>query len=136
MNAVPSTSALKAAAVKAARSMIASGASEDAVQAEKTAVLDAIYGFLRQLLRRAAAAGSTSSIVDEGRRVPRSKKGYTPTAFAERYVGGLARAAPSRIINAPTAGQAHTTSTYTVSPAGERRRRAAGQVLKPPDERV
>lgn len=108
MNAVLNR-ALKAAAAKL-RGMIASGASEDDVQAEKSVVLDAVYGFLASCYGEPPKAFDFEFVDKDGEY--HVEKGYTPVTFAGRYVGDLLERTVS-IINAPTKDKPMH-KTYTI----------------------
>ena len=108
MNAVLNR-ALKAAAQKL-RDMVASGADEDAIQAEKNKVLDSMYGFLCSCYGEPPKAFSFEYVDKD--KVYHIEENLTPLTFAQRYVGDLLEQIVS-IINAPTADKPYH-KTYTV----------------------
>ncbi len=108
MNAVLNR-ALKAAAQKL-RGMVASGADDGAIQAEKNKVLDSMYGFLCSCYGEPPKAFSFEYVDKD--KVYHIEENLTPLTFAERYVGDLLEQIVS-IINAPTADKPYH-KTYTV----------------------
>ena len=101
--------ALKVSAAKL-RGMIAAGASEDEVQAEKNAALDAVYGFLASCYGEPPKSFDFEFVDKDGEY--HAEKGFTPLSFAERYVGGLLENTVS-VINAPTKDKPMH-KTYTI----------------------
>ncbi|MBE5808115.1 MAG: aminopeptidase [Clostridiales bacterium] len=100
---------LKADAVRL-RGMIAAGAADDEVQAEKNAMLDRIYGFL-------ASCYTEPPKVFDFEYVDKDKKYHvdralTPVSFFEKYIGDLLDRTVS-IINAPTEDKPFG-KTYTI----------------------
>ena len=108
MNAVLNR-ALKAAAQKL-RDMVASGADDGAIQAEKNKVLDSMYGFLCSCYGEPPKAFSFEYVDKD--KVYHIEENLTPLTFAERYVGDLLEQIVS-IINAPTADKPYH-RTYTI----------------------
>lgn len=89
---------LKACASKL-RKMAAAGAKEAEIQAEKTAMLDKIYGFLCSCYTEPPKTFDFS-YVDKDKKY-HIEKGFTPQSFFEKYVGSLLDDIVS-VINAPT----------------------------------
>lgn len=81
------------------RAMVASGAQEDAIQAEKDAMLGKVYGFLCSCYGEPPKAFDFEFVDKDG--VYHVEKNLTPITFANRYVGDLLDGIVS-IINAPT----------------------------------
>ena len=107
MNAVLNR-ALKVAAVRL-RGMVASGAGEAAIQAEKEKTLAKVYAFLCSCYGEPPRTFDFE-FVDKDKAY-HLEKGYTPLTFRDRYVGGLLDEIVS-IIHAPTADKpAHRTFT-------------------------
>lgn len=108
MNAVLNRS-LKVEAVKL-RGMVAAGASEEAIQAEKNDMLGKVYGFL------CSCYGEPPKTFDfeyvDKDKAYHIETGYTPLTFSERYVGTLLDDIVS-IIHAPTADKPYH-KTFTI----------------------
>ncbi len=81
------------------RKMVAAGASEADVQAEKAAMLDKIYGFLCSCYTEPPKTFDFS-YVDKDQQY-HIEKGFTPQGFFDKYVGTLLDDIVS-VINAPT----------------------------------
>lgn len=90
---------LKVCAVRL-RKLAAKGASEEAIRAEKEAMLGRIYGFLASCYTEPPRVFDFE-YVDKNKTYHR-KNGFTPKRFAEKYVGDLLNDLVS-IIHAPTA---------------------------------
>ncbi len=100
---------LKAAAVKL-RKLAAAGADRAALEEEKNAVLEKIYGFLASCYTEPPKVFDFE-YVDADKQY-HLERGLSPQAFCEKYVGDLLDKTVS-IINAPTASKP-THKTYTV----------------------
>ena len=94
---------LKVCAAKL-RALIASGASEQAIQAEKAAMLQSVYGFLCSCYGEPPKAFDFE-YVDKDKSY-HIEKSLTPKAFFEKYVGDALEKTVS-IINAPTDDKAY-----------------------------
>jgi len=112
MNSVLNRS-MKVCAAKLRR-MIAEGASETAVQAEKAAMLDKAYGFLCSCYTEPPKRFDFE-YVDKDRKY-HIEKGCTPQSFCEKYVGDLLDQTVS-IIHAPTADKPYH-KTFTIRMLG------------------
>ncbi len=104
---------MKVCAVKLRR-MIAEGASEEAVQAEKAAMLDKVYGFLCSCYTEPPKAFDFE-YVDKDKQY-HIEKGYTPQSFCQKYVGVLLEQTVS-VIHAPTADKPYH-KTFTIRMLG------------------
>ena len=104
---------LKVCAVKL-RKMVAAGASEADIQAEKARMLDAVYGFLCSCYTEPPKAFDFE-YVDKDKKY-HIEKGYTPLSFTEKYVGDLLDRTVS-IIHAPTQDKPWN-RTYTIRMLG------------------
>jgi len=100
---------LKACAVKL-RGMVAAGASEKEIQAEKNAMLQKFYGFLCSCYTEPPKAFDFEYVDKD--KVFHAERGMTPQSFCEAYVGDLLDHTVS-IINAPTEDKPWH-KTYTV----------------------
>lgn len=92
------------------RAMVASGAQENAIQAEKSTMLGKIYSFLCSCYGEPPKTFDFEFVDKDG--VYHIEKNLTPITFAERYVGDLLDGIVS-IINAPTADKPYH-RTFTV----------------------
>ena len=104
---------MKVCAVKLRR-MIAEGADEAAVQAEKTAMLDKVYGFLCSCYTEPPRTFDFE-YVDKDKQY-HIEKGYTPQSFCQKYVGDLLDETVS-VIHAPTADKPYH-KTFTIRMLG------------------
>ena len=100
---------LKANAVKL-RAMVAEGASEEDIQAEKEKMLCKIYGFLCSCYSEPPASFDFE-YVDKDKNF-HADRGLTPKSFYEKYIGDLLSRTVS-IINAPTDDKPFH-KTYTI----------------------
>ena len=105
---------LKAGAIRL-RAMIADGASEDAVQAEKAALLSRVYGFLCSCYGGEPPNTFDFETVDKDD-VYHLERDMTPLSFRDKYVGDLLERIVS-IINAPTKDKPFH-KTFTISMLG------------------
>ena len=100
---------MKACAIKLRR-MVADGASEDAIQAEKNAMLEKVYQFLASCYGQPPKTFDFEYVdKDDEYHVER---GYTPLRFSEHYVGDLLDRVVS-VIHAPTADKPYH-QTFTI----------------------
>lgn len=104
---------LKACAAKL-RKMVADGASEADVQAEKAAMLDKVYGFLCSCYTEPPKTFDFE-YVDKDKQY-HIEKGYTPLTFCEKYVGSLLDDTVS-VIHAPTKDKPYH-KTFTIKMLG------------------
>ena len=104
---------LKACAVKL-RSMIANGATEDQVQAEKADMLGKIYAFLCSCYTEPPKCFDFEYVDKD--KTYHIEKGLTPLTFCEKYVGDLLGKMVS-IIHAPTADKPYH-KTFTIDKLG------------------
>ena len=104
---------LKACAAKL-RKMVADGASEADVQAEKAAMLDKVYGFLCSCYTEPPKSFDFE-YVDKDKQY-HIEKGYTPLTFCEKYVGSLLDDTVS-VIHAPTKDKPYH-KTFTIKMLG------------------
>ena len=113
---------MKACAVKL-RKMVADGASEAEIQAEKADMLNKVYGFLCSCYTEPPKCFDFE-YVDKDRQY-HLEKGYTPQTFCRKYVGDLLDQTVS-VINAPTADKPYH-KTFTVKMLGNV---VGGQIVK------
>ena len=104
---------LKACAARLRR-MVSSGASEQAIQLEKAAMLDKIYGFLCSCYTEPPKTFDFE-YVDKDKQY-HIEKGYTPLTFCEKYVGSLLDDTVS-VIHAPTKDKPYH-KTFTIKMLG------------------
>ena len=104
---------LKICAVKL-RGMVRSGASEADIQAEKSAMLDKVYGFLCSCYTEPPKRFDFE-YVDKDKNY-HLEKDYTPLSFCEKYVGGLLDDTVS-VIHAPTQDKPYH-KTFTIKMLG------------------
>ena len=112
MNGVLNRS-MKSCAVKL-RKMVAEGASEEALRAEKEAILCKVYGFLCSCYTEPPKAFDFEYVDKDGNY--HREDGYTPQSFCEKYVGSLLDDTVS-VINAPTADKPFH-KTFTIDRLG------------------
>ena len=104
---------MKVCAVKL-RKMVAEGADEAALQAEKARMLDRVYGFLCSCYTEPPKTFDFEYVdKDEAYHI---EKGCTPQGFCQKYVGDLLDETVS-IINAPTADKPYH-KTFTIDRLG------------------
>ena len=104
---------MKACAAKL-RKMVKTGASEEAIQTEKAAMLDKVYSFLCSCYTEPPRAFDFEYVDKE--KQYHIEKGYTPLTFCEKYVGNLLDETVS-VINAPTQDKPYH-KTYTIKMLG------------------
>jgi len=104
---------LKVCAAKLRR-MVAKGAAEEAIQAEKAAMLGRIYAFLCSCYTEPPKAFDFEYVdKDQGYHI---EKGMTPQSFCEKYVGDLLEKTVS-VIHAPTQDKPYH-KTFTIKMLG------------------
>ncbi|MBQ8952643.1 MAG: C1 family peptidase [Clostridia bacterium] len=96
------------------RKMIAAGASEAEIQAEKADMLDKIYGFLCACYTEPPKCFNFEYVDKD--KAYHIEKGLTPKSFCEKYVGDLLEKTVS-IIHAPTADKPYH-KTFTIEYLG------------------
>lgn len=106
--------ALKAGAIKL-RAMVAAGESQDAIEAQKNALLRDVYGFLCSCYGGEPPKSFDFEYVDKDKKY-HVERGMTPLSFRDRFVGDLLERTVS-IINAPTADKPYH-RTFTIAMLG------------------